>query len=57
MPVRRNLSGGSRGSTYLRNLQFDPKLKNSFIAGYLTNLRVLILIKLSLFFKNGVLIV
>ncbi|KKT73116.1 MAG: Cation/multidrug efflux pump [Microgenomates group bacterium GW2011_GWA2_44_7] len=44
MPVRRNLSGGSRGSTYLRNLQFDPKLKNSFIAGYLTNLRVLILL-------------
>lgn len=31
-------------STYLKNLKFDPKLENSIISKYLTNIRIVILI-------------
>ena len=35
-------------STYLKRLKFDPKLLNSFIAKYITNLRLIILIVLGI---------
>src|SRR5476651_2397624 len=35
-------------STYLKQLKFDPKLLNSFIAKYITNLRLIILIVLGI---------
>lgn len=35
-------------STYLKQLKFDPKLLNSFIAKYITNLRLIVLIVLGI---------
>ncbi len=35
-------------STYLRNLKFDPRLAGSFVANYLANLRLVILLTLAI---------
>ena len=38
----------SRQSTYLKQLKFDPKLARTLVAGYFTNLRLVILLVFSI---------